>query len=298
LETLALGEAFEERVLDAFVHSRLQGRETAPCYRCDAGLRLPALFGFADRLGAAWVATGHYAQIHKDVASDLVHVLPASDLAQDQSWYLTALTQDQLRRMLTPLGGIPVEMVRRLGTEFGLPVDELAAGRPTGGCLAGDMLQGEVPYIEGKTPPSLRVSGIIKTSDNHTVGEHEGVFRFRVGQRPGVQLGVPEPDSYRVLKLDPRAAEITVAPKSELAQGRFAASRAQWMQPVDRLRALRCAVRITAHGGDVPCVVHHFEDGALHVHLEKPQNGVAPGQPVAFYLKGELLGGAWIERVL
>ncbi|MCC7441434.1 MAG: hypothetical protein IT285_07365 [Bdellovibrionales bacterium] len=292
-----LGDAFEERVVDAFVHSRLQGEEPAVCFRCDAGLRLQALFMAADQLGAPLAATGHFAVIRKDASSEQVHLHPVSDSETDQSWNLSGLSQMELRRMLTPLGGVPLEMVLKLAREFDLE-SCLAKPGPTrvGACLMGG--SGEVEFLKERTPAALRPGGTVKTADGHTVGEHEGVYRHYVGQRPAIQLMLQDPEAYRVASLDGFLSEVVVDRKENLGRSWFAGKGTRWIQPVDRLRSLSCTVRITPGGAEIPCIVRHFVEGAVHVELQGKSVDVIPGQPAAFLSAGEILGGTIIERVV
>lgn len=295
LQILNAGDPFEDRVVDAFLHERLQGRKPNPCFQCNADVRMEALFMAAEKLGCPRVATGHFVRVTRDLTAGRVRVHRAADAAMDQSYYLASLSPERVERLLMPLGTIPFSMVQKLAGEFEVP--SLVESRiREGRCLIASPDAGV--FIENRVAPSLRQSGMIKTVEGHTVGEHDGVFRLRLGEGLDQQaIAVQDPESYVVTALDPIEHMATIGAPESLKSQRFSAWNVHWIQPVHGLKALRCRAQVRPDHEGADCVVFHFENETVRVEFEEPQAAVLPGQPVAFYSGSELLGGGFIEKV-
>jgi tRNA-specific 2-thiouridylase len=286
-------EVFQDKVVDYFVHEYLQQRTPNPCIQCNNQIKFNYLFHKADELGCEMVATGHYAQVVVDAGSGVAHLHKAIDPTKDQSYFLFGLTQKALRRTLMPLGGIPKTMARKLAEEFGLSV----ANKPDSQeiCFIGS--EGYKGFIENRVAPMLRPKGIIRTIDGQIVGEHEGLHRYTIGQRKGLQLTVKDPDHYFVVGFDHARGALLVGPEKALFHKELMASRVNWLRPVDGLRGLRCKARIRSRHDEAACRITHFENDSVHVEFDEPQRAITPGQAVVFYQGDEVLGGGFIDRI-
>jgi tRNA-specific 2-thiouridylase len=286
-------DVFKEQVVDYFVHEYLQNRTPNPCVQCNNQIKFNYLFQKADELGCHWVATGHYARVFHDSANGTAHLHKAVDPQKDQTYFLFGLTQKALQRTIMPLGSLPKMMVRKLAEEFGLAVAQKADSQEI--CFIGQ--EGYKGFIEKRVAPTLRPGGMIHTVDGQIVGTHEGLFRYTIGQRKGLQIKVENPDQYFVVGYDVRNQILIVGPEQHLMSTGLTATDMNWISPVDQLRGVRCKARIRSRHEEADCLVTCFENQRIQVDFDEPQRAVTPGQAIVFYHGDEALGGAFIEKV-
>ncbi|MGZ3689478.1 MAG: tRNA 2-thiouridine(34) synthase MnmA, partial [Bdellovibrionota bacterium] len=195
-------DMFMDKVVDYFVHEYLQNRTPNPCAECNNKIKFSALFQKADELGCDLVATGHYAQVQVEAQLETgistAHLHKAVDPQKDQTYFLFGLTQKALRRTLLPLGGLTKMMVRKLAEEFGLVTANKADSMEI--CFIAD--EGYKKFIESRTVPQLRPGGMIRTVDGELVGEHDGLYRYTIGQRKGLELNRRDLEGHFVVGFD------------------------------------------------------------------------------------------------
>lgn len=286
-------DVFQDKVVDYFVHEYLQSRTPNPCVQCNTQIKFNYLYQKADELGCEWVATGHYAQAIYDPITQLAHLHKAVDAHKDQSYFLFGLTQKALKRTLMPLGSLTKMMVRKLAEEFGLNVAQKADSQEI--CFIG--VEGYQGFIEKRVSQTLRPAGLIRTLDGTHVGEHEGLHRYTIGQRKGLQLRVKDPDQYFVIGFDPKAQTLIVGPEKHLFHKSLMAANTNWISQVDGLHGIRCKARIRSRHEEAPCRVTCFEGNRITVEFDEPQRAITPGQAIVFYDGDETLGGAFIETI-
>jgi tRNA-specific 2-thiouridylase len=286
-------DVFKDKVVDYFVHEYLQNRTPNPCVECNNQIKFSYLFEKADELECDWVATGHYAQVTQDSISNTAVLSKAIDPHKDQTYFLFGLTQKALRRTMMPLGGLTKMQVRKLAEEFGLLVAQKADSQEI--CFIGD--EGYKGFIEKRVANSLRPTGIIRTVEGEIVGEHEGLHRYTIGQRKGLQIRVKEPELFFVVGFDSVSHTLIVGPEKYLYNSELMASNANWIRPVDQLHGIRCKARIRSRHDEAMCRVTCFENNRVHVQFDEPQRAITPGQAIVFYDGTEALGGAFIETI-
>jgi tRNA-specific 2-thiouridylase len=286
-------DVFQEKVVDYFVHEYLQQRTPNPCTMCNTQIKFNYLFRKADELGCDWVATGHYAQVAQDQSAGVARMSKAVDPQKDQTYFLFGLTQKALRRTLMPLGGMQKMMVRKLAEEYGL----VNAQKPDSQeiCFIGS--EGYKGFIESRVTPMLRPRGVIRTVEGQVVGEHEGLHRYTIGQRKGLQLTVKDPDQYFVVGYDQISQALIVGPEKHLFSTGLVASQVNWIQAPSSLRGLRCRARIRSRHDEAECRVTVFENDTVRVEFDQAQRAVTPGQAIVFYEGDEVLGGGFIDTV-
>lgn len=279
--------AFRETVIEPFIGSYLAGETPSPCIRCNQNLKFGALLDRAEAMGAAFVATGHYARIGFEDGA--WRMLKAADPAKDQSYYLFHQTQATMARTLFPLGHLRKPEVRELGRELGLHLSEKAESQEI--CFVGAQRYDAFIEAVGRAPEDA--SGEIRHEDGRLLGRHEGAWRYTVGQRKG--LGIAHATPLYVSRLDHASRTVWVAEDEALGGLSLHAKDLSWC---DRMPAgpLPCSARIRARGVDAPCTVTPLADGRAGVRFETPQRAIAPGQAVVFYAGDAVLGGGWIER--
>ncbi|MCX7522153.1 tRNA 2-thiouridine(34) synthase MnmA [Microbacterium sp. STN6] len=292
-------ERFKLDVVDDFIAEYSAGRTPNPCMRCNEKIKFAALMEKALDLGFDAVCTGHYADIRADAAGR-PELHRASAWAKDQSYVLGVLTAEQLEHAMFPLGSTPSKAeVRAEAAERGLSVAKKPDSHDICFIPDGDT-RGWLAEHVGTAP------GEIVDRAGNTVGTHEGAHAYTVGQRRGLQLGVPAPDGRPRFVLEVRPAEnrVVVGPKEALDIAQIAGRRFTWAgaAPEHPLEEFACDVQIRAHADPVPAraVVAAGEDGVdeLVITPESPLNGVAPGQSAVVYVGTRVLGQCTIDRTV
>ena len=286
-------EIFQDKVVDYFVHEYLQQRTPNPCAECNTKIKFNYLFKKADELGCQYVATGHYSQVNMDQVKKISRLYKGNDPQKDQSYFLFGLTQMALQRTLMPLGGLSKVMVRKLADEFGLAVAEKPDSQEI--CFIGD--EGYKGFIEKRIAADFRPKGVIRTVEGVVVGEHDGLHRYTIGQRKGLQLTIPEPELYYVVGFDTKTSALVVGVEAQLFSQDLVASKVNWLRPIDSFHGLKCKAKIRSRSPEAACRVTLFENSMVHVEFDEPQRAVTPGQAVVFYDGDEILGGGFIDKI-
>ncbi|HET6329624.1 MAG TPA: tRNA 2-thiouridine(34) synthase MnmA [Holophagaceae bacterium] len=279
--------AFRDTVIEPFIESYLAGETPSPCIRCNQHLKFGALLDRAEAMGAAFVATGHYARIGFEDGA--WRMLKAADPAKDQSYYLFHQTQATMARTLFPLGHLRKPEVRELGRELGLHLSEKAESQEI--CFVGAQRYDAFIEASGRAPRDA--DGEIRHEDGRILGRHEGAWRYTVGQRKG--LGIAHAAPLYVSRLDHAARTVWVAEDEALDGLALHAKELSWCGQVPA-EPLTCSARIRARGADGPCLVTPLSEGRAEVRFETAQRAIAPGQAVVFYEGDAVLGGGWITR--
>ena len=238
--------------------------------------------------------TGHYARIRRGETSGRWQLLRAVDDTKDQTYFLFGLTQEQLARTMFPLGEMTKPAVRELARSMNLAV--AAKGDSQEICFVpnGDYAAFLRAYLEESGVPKERTRGAIVSTDGRTLGEHEGVHHFTVGQRRG--LGVATGEPLYVISTDPQRQRVIVGGNDELLRARFFATGVNWISIGGLADPMRAQVKIRNKHVAAPATLHATGDAKrVEVVFDEPQRAVTPGQGAVFY-DGELvLGGGWIE---
>ncbi len=281
-----LEPCFKAEIMDYFVREYEGGRTPNPCARCNRLLKFGALMETARGLGAAMLATGHYARIVTGDDGE-PHLVAAVNRKKDQSYFLFSLTRELMRSVLFPLGEMEdKQQVRDLAARFGLPVAAKEDSQDI--CfIPGD------DYIAFLHGAGIRSApGEFVLADGRVVGRHGGIHRYTVGQRRGMGIAWSEP--LYVLQIDAGANRIVVGTEAELYRERFTLSDCNWIVPPGE-GPFESHCRIRYRHRPVPCTVAVLPEGRAEIRFAKPEKGVTPGQVAVFYRGEEVLGGGWIE---
>ena len=276
--TLDLRERFRAEVVDSFLDGYAAGRTPNPCVRCNGEVRFDAMLELAGVLGAAKLATGHYARIARDEHGPLIRA--AADPRKDQSYMLAKLEPALLDRLSFPLGGLTKDAVRALAREAGLPVADKRESQDL--CFVAGL--GGRAFLERHGGPRLRRRGEIVDRSGKVLGRHDGQHNYTVGQRRGLGLASSEP--LYVLKRDAEGNRVVVGPKDALATKRVRLEEAT----MHRAAADVETVRLRYHAEPLACRVHVQDDGTLELELDRPANGVAPGQLACLMREDRVMG--------
>ena len=279
--------AFREGVVDRFADDYLAGRTPIPCIRCNMGPKFTDLLRMARELGADCLATGHYVRRVAGAAGAELH--RALDPARDQSYFLFATTEEQLDYLRFPLGGLPKQEVRRIADGFGLSV----AAKPDSQdiCFVPDGDYARI--VKSLRPEGARAGAIVHAETGETLGRHEGVIHYTVGQRRGLEIGGQAEPLY-VVGIDAERAELRVGPKRMLAVG---AARLSGTNRIGPLPDAPLMARVRSMARPVPVTLDGQPGGGndVTIRFETPEFGVAPGQAAVLYAGGRVVGGGWIE---
>jgi len=274
---LDVEELFADTVIADYIREYHAGHTPSPCVRCNQQVRFPQLLAYADRMGASWVATGHYARrVERDGRT---WVARGADPAKDQAYHLSRVPAAHLARLDFPLGELTKAQVRERAAARGLAVAAVADSQEL--CFVPD---GRRERILG----SGRGPGEIVDTRDEVVGEHPGVHLFRVGQRRGLHLGGTAQPRF-VVSLDAARNRVVVGPEPELMRRTLWAADARMEDPRAGTPGLMARTRSRHDGIEVASWA--WESNRLRVELVAPgDRAPAPGQALVLYRDGVVVG--------
>jgi tRNA-specific 2-thiouridylase len=292
LEVVNFSAEYKERVFSAFLAEYSAGRTPNPDVLCNAEIKFRAFLDHAMALGARRIATGHYARVR--AAAGGFELLKAVDLSKDQSYFLHRLNQEQLARVVFPLGELKKTDVRAIAKEAGL--HNFAKRDSTGICFIG-----ERPFREflGRYLP--KQPGAMRTPEGEVVGEHIGLSFYTIGQRKGVGIGgrkgsAGEP--WYVAGKDRDSNELIVVQGRDhplLLRERLSAQDPVWVSGASPDPRFACSGKTRYRQADADCRLARVSLAALDVAFDVPQWAVTPGQSVVLYRNEVCLGGGVIQ---
>lgn len=274
------------QIIDYFADEYARGRTPNPCVVCNNWLKFGQLWAFGQKLGADFIATGHYAQVlngelHKGVDGD-----------KDQSYVLHGIKRDVLAHLLFPVGGYTKPEIRQFAREAGL----LGVAEKPDSVEICFVPSGNHADVVRARRPEVATAGVVAERDGTVLGPHDGIDRFTIGQRKGLNIGGGK--KRFVLELLPETNTVVVGDEADLLAAGLTASGINWLTDVSPYEPLSCVAKIRYRHAGVPATVTPLPDGGAEVRFDDPQPAVTPGQAVAFYAGTRVLGGGWIERAM
>ncbi len=287
---------FRQDVIEDFADAYLRGETPVPCIRCNQTVKFRDLMDMARDLGAAALVTGHYVRRIEGPGGAQLH--RAVDPARDQSYFLFATTREQLDFVRFPLGGLEKPQVRAEAAALGLGVADKPDSQDI--CF---VPQGSYTTIIDRLRPQGALPGEIVHMDGRVLGRHEGITRYTVGQRRGLNVAVGEP--LFVVKLDAEQRRVIVGPREALLTASLSLKEINWLgdQPSLKAAALEgqpvlARVRSTREPALARLAI---AGGAPLVAFDAPEEGVSPGQACVLYDPADpdrLLGGGFIAATV
>ena len=279
---LNMEEEFGARVVDYFVEEYGRGRTPNPCLPCNEHMKFRALLVRALALEADYLATGHYARVERSNGS--YRLLCARDREKDQSYVLYMLGQEELARVLFPIGDSHKQEIRMLAREMGLPVAE----KPDSADICCLPTEDYRDFIAQRIP---QTEGDIVDDDGAIVGRHRGVAGFTIGQRRG--LGIALGEKRFVTEIDPRRNVISVGREADLWSRTLTAESVRWVAGGPPAHEFEAEVKIRYRTPSQRAIVRPAQEGT-EVRFREPQRAVAAGQAAVIYQSDEVLGGGII----
>jgi tRNA-specific 2-thiouridylase len=283
---------FRQSVIDDFADAYVRGETPIPCIRCNQTVKFRDLLDVARDLGAEAMATGHY--VRRVEGSNGPELHRAHDPARDQSYFLFATTCEQLAYLRFPLGDLPKSAVRATAAALGLAV----ATKPDSQDIC-FVPEGKYSTLIDTLRPYAAGEGDIVHQDGRVLGRHEGVTRYTVGQRRGLNVAVGDP--LFVVKIEPETKRVIVGPREALLTRALSLKETNWLgdqltiqDAADQGLAVLARVRSTRDPVSARLLMR---DGEPAVVFDAPEEGVSPGQACVLYdvaQPSRVLGGGFI----
>jgi tRNA-specific 2-thiouridylase len=275
-------EDFLDSVIDPFIEDYLHGRTPNPCVLCNLTIKFPYLLREADRAGAQFIATGHYARIER---TDDRHLLKKGvDATKDQSYFLYVLEEDMMKRLIFPLGQFTKERVREIAQNLNLP----AVRRPESVEIC--FIEDDYTCFIKNVVPAAEKEGPIIGPDGLVLGTHRGIYKYTIGQRRGLNISFREP--LYVVSIDAEKNTLYVGTRESVFRREVSVGSVIWLvEPKSRVSA-----KIRSVMKDQPAELI-VEDSGNMVRLvfDEPQLTTAPGQSAVFYDGDVILGGGVVQ---
>lgn len=282
---------FKTQVVDYLVAEYGAGRTPNPCVICNRTIRFGFLLNRALALGMPLMATGHYAQVRR--VGGHYQLLRGRDELKDQSYFLHILSQDQLARVVFPLGELTKDQVREIARRRGLPVAERPESQDL--CFLAD---GDYRRFLMHQAPGLFRPGPIRDALGHVLGQHEGLPSYTIGQRKGLGIVAagPATEPLYVLAIEPAANALVVGTAEDLGQDECLVEDMHYVSGEIPQASFHTMAQIRYRARPVAVMVTPLPDRRARVLFDSPQRGITPGQFLVMYDDRIVLGGGVICR--
>ena len=285
---------FKAAVIDPFAEAYALGETPIPCVSCNQTVKFADLLETARELGADALATGHYIRSRPNGVHRALY--RPVDANRDQSYFLFATTQHQIDYLRFPLGGLDKPDVRKIAEDMGLVVANKQDSQDI--CF---VPQGKYSDIIAKLKPNAAEAGDIVHLDGRTLGRHEGILHFTIGQRRGIGIAAGEP--LYVVHLDAANARVVVGPREALETHRIILRDMNWLgdAALDEIgpEGLELFAKVRSTRPPKPAILHQ-DNGITSVELLDGESGIAPGQACVLYcgdgVDARVYGGGFIAR--
>src|SRR5687767_6415064 len=279
-------DVFRNTVVQYFLDGYARGETPNPCLICNRQIRWTFLLDHALTLGADFMATGHY--VRKQTIENGHQLLRAVDRVKDQSYVLHVLNQEKLAKALFPVGEYPKSEIRAIAKEHGLSTATRKDSQDL--CfLAGEDYRN---FLQRNAAEMLR-AGEIVTSEGRSIGEHNGLANYTIGQRKG--LGIASPVPLYVLGKNAQTNALIVGTQEGLGARELTARDVNWLSGNIPDGPFRAEVKIRYTAREAAATVTPIHNGGqVHVQFDAPQRDITAGQAAVFYQDDVMIGGGII----
>jgi tRNA-specific 2-thiouridylase len=282
LHYLHLEKEFRERVIDYFCEEYSRGRTPNPCVRCNKNFKFGLLLDKVKEMGGDYLATGHYARVEKTGSG--CRLLKGIDPVKDQSYFLYALGQAELKHILFPIGGMLKSEVKKLAADKGLPAWVRKESQDI--CF--------IPDDDSRAFLSAHITGSpgeIVDLEGKVLGRHRGLAFYTVGQRQG--MGISAAGRLYVVRLEAGTNRLMIGPDSALFKKRLIAYNLSWISGKAQEGKVKVMAKVRYRSAEAEAIIEVKGDRTEVVFTE-PQRALTPGQSVVFYVGESVLGGGII----
>ncbi len=315
--SLDLRDEFMTHVIEPFIEAYAKGLTPNPCVLCNKHIKFPYLLKMAEDRHAEFIATGHYARTVSSRQSAVgsqhkVYLKKGIDTRKDQSYVLYVLKQDELNRLVLPLGDRKKDEVRRIARELGLPAAERPESQEI--CFIQDKKYFKLLDDAGET----KEGPIIDVETGKTLGTHKGIYLYTVGQRK--RMGIATGKPLYVAKIVPSENAVYVGSKETAMMREFMVKEVNWLTPTENgkdygvsskkekngcdsayfamptFSPFRASVKVRSMMKDEPASITVLDDNTVRVVYDEPQWAPASGQSAVFYDGDVVIGGGVISR--
>lgn len=279
-----LKKEFREEIIQNFINAYQQGKTPNPCVLCNRVFKFGLFYEKALELGANYIATGHYARVENNRL-----IMSLAD-GKDQSYFLCQIKKEVLSSVLFPLEEFQSkDEIRTLARKYQLPVSEKKDSQEV--CF--------IPNDDYKTflkeNTEKKVEGKIILTDGTILGNHQGLFKYTIGQRKGLNISYKEP--LYVIQLDTKNNNLIVGPNNELFNQELIATDMNYLVEKDEFFNTKLFAKIRSRGNLEEIETISEEQNQLKVKFKNKLRAITPGQLIAFYNENkECLGGAYIKE--
>ncbi|ALC81805.1 MULTISPECIES: tRNA 2-thiouridine(34) synthase MnmA [Bacillus] len=280
-----------EKVFQYFLDEYKAGRTPNPDVMCNKEIKFKAFLEHALSLGADYLATGHYARVEHNPEG--VKMLRGIDENKDQTYFLNQLTEEQLNKVLFPIGNLEKSEVREIAKKHGLAT--AAKKDSTGICFIGE--RNFKTFLSQYLPAQ---PGEMQTMDGEVKGEHDGLMYYTIGQRHGLGIGGSgDPWFVAGKNLEKNILYVAQGFHDELLYSdKIIADQVSWVRPdLKPNESLKCTAKFRYRQKDSGVTVKMIDETKVEVIFDEPVRAVTPGQAVVFYQGNECLGGGTIDHV-
>jgi tRNA-specific 2-thiouridylase len=279
---------FRKKVVAYFAEEYKAGRTPNPCVMCNEHVKFASLLKRADLLEADFIATGHFARVEHNTSGRTL-LKRGKDLRKDQSYYLFTLKQEQLKRVLFPLGEMTKAESRGVARDHELQNADKKDSMEI--CFVPDNDYGKFLRDAELVKPHR---GDIVDTHGRKLGEHDGIEFYTIGQRRGLRVAHATP--LYVVDLDPKKNRVIVGGDHLLEQHVMLVERCNWISIDHPSEPFEATVKIRYNHPGSPALVHPTNDGRARVEFKDPQRAITPGQATVFYQADVVVGGGWIRK--
>ena len=281
-------DIFAQKVIADFCQEYRSGRTPNPCIRCNQYIKFEALLEKAKGLGADFIATGHHARIEKDEAKGKYMLKKGVDPQKDQSYFLYAITQEQLSHILLPVGNLTKEKVRKIARELSLPVADKPGSQEI--CFIPD---DDYPEFLKDYIPQAAEPGPILNEQGSILGNHQGIMSYTIGQRKGLGISTKEP--LYVIAIEPERNAVVVGSKEQALGDELIASDLNWIAITRPTQPITAKAKIRYRYPEAEAALTPLDEDRAYVKFVEPQLAITPGQAIVFYDGDIVIGGGTIE---
>ena len=284
---LDVRDEFSREVIDYFVNEYMNGRTPNPCMMCNKKIKFGKLLDFAEKMGADYLATGHYANIENGT------LVIGEDTKKDQVYFLSQSPKERLKKIVFPIGKMEKTELRKLAFELGVKVHNKKDSQEI--CFVEDGKLKE--FITKWTGGKARKKGKIIDRKGNILGEHLGLSFYTIGQRKGLGIAAQRP--LYVLELNKKNNTVIVGEKEELESKKLIANQLNlfMFDEISKLEALECYVKTrfkdSLHRGKIKVL----DSKMIEIEFDEKIRAITPGQGAVLYTKdGRVIGSSFIVR--